>query len=107
MMTMMIIVKGANASGRAGQHFDLFHSLETENNTTRVIIVCAVYSTAGTAACKVMPRVQYIDSQLKHTEYIIKIKIHSSCEIEDFVETHLCKLCVILRWRVLRVVCAH
>ena len=29
-----------------------------------------------------------------------KIKIHSSCEIEDFVETHLCKLCVILRSRV-------
>ena len=23
------------------------------------------------------------------------MKIHSSCEIEDFVETHLCKLCVI------------
>ena len=22
------------------------------------------------------------------------MKIHSSCEIEDFVETHLCKLCV-------------
>ena len=38
---------------------------------------------------------------------IIKIKIHSSCEIEDFVETHLCKLCVILRSRVLRVVCPH
>ena len=29
--------------------------------------------------------------------FIIKIKIHSNCEIEDFVETHLCKLCVILR----------
>ena len=39
--------------------------------------------------------------------YIIKIKIHSSCEIEYFVETHLCKLCVILRSRVLRVVCPH
>ena len=39
--------------------------------------------------------------------YIVKIKIHSSCEIEDFVETHLCKLCVILRSRVLRVVCPH
>ena len=26
---------------------------------------------------------------------IIKIKIHSSCEIEYFVETHICKLCVI------------
>ena len=39
--------------------------------------------------------------------YIIKIKIHSSCEIEDFVETHLCKLCVILQSRVLRVVCPH
>ena len=39
--------------------------------------------------------------------HIIKIKIHSSCETEDFVETHLCKLCVILRSRVLRVVCPH
>ena len=39
--------------------------------------------------------------------YIIKIKIHSSCEIEDFVETHLFKLCVILRSRALRVVCPH
>ena len=39
--------------------------------------------------------------------YIIKIKIHSSGEIEYFVETHLCKLCVILRSRVLRVVCPH
>ena len=35
------------------------------------------------------------------------MKIHSSCEIEDFVETHLCKLCVILRSRVLRVVCIY
>ena len=33
--------------------------------------------------------------------------IHSSCEIEDFVETHICKLCVILRSRVLRGVCSH
>ena len=32
------------------------------------------------------------------------MKIHSSFEIEDFVETHTtCKLCVILRSRVLRV----
>ena len=38
---------------------------------------------------------------------IIKIKLHSSCEIEYFVETHICKLCVILRSRVLRVVCPH
>ena len=36
-----------------------------------------------------------------------RMKIHSSCEIEDFVETHLCKLCVILRSRVLGVVRPH
>ena len=39
------------------------------------------------------------------TSIIIKIKIHSSCEIGDFIETHLCTLCVILRSPVLRVVC--
>ena len=43
----------------------------------------------------------------KNNIYTIKIKIHSSCEIEYFVESHLCKLCVILRSRVLRVVCPH
>ena len=37
--------------------------------------------------------------------YMIKKEIHASCEIEDFVETHLCKLCVILRSRVLLGVC--
>ena len=37
------------------------------------------------------------------------MKIHSttSCEIKDFVETHLYKLCVILRSGVLRVVSPH
>ena len=34
----------------------------------------------------------------------IKIQIHSSCEIEDSVETDICKQFVILRSRVLRVV---
>ena len=29
------------------------------------------------------------------SSFFIKIKIRSSCEIEDFVETHLSKLCVI------------
>ena len=31
-----------------------------------------------------------------HFLYDKNKKIHSSCEIEDFVETHICKLCVIL-----------
>ena len=35
------------------------------------------------------------------------INIRSSCEIADFVETHLYMPCVILRSRVLRVVCPH
>ena len=40
---------------------------------------------------------------------IVYKKIHSSCEIEDFVENHLCKMCdtAVLRSRVLRVVCPH
>ena len=33
-----------------------------------------------------------------------KMKIRSSCEIEYFVETHLCKLCVTLQSRVVVVV---
>ena len=37
--------------------------------------------------------------------YMCVLYIHSSCEIEYFVETHLCKLYVILLSRVLRVVC--
>ena len=37
----------------------------------------------------------------KHTRY--KEKKKNSCEIEDFVETHLSKLCAVLRSRVLRV----
>ena len=41
------------------------------------------------------------------TNRIKKTHTHSGCEIEDFVETHLCELCVILRSRVLRVVCPH
>ena len=35
-------------------------------------------------------------NQPVHMYNIIKIKIHFRCEIEDIVETHLCKLCVIL-----------
>ena len=36
---------------------------------------------------------------------ILYQKIHFSCEIEDCVETHRCKLCAVLRSSVLRVVC--
>ena len=35
------------------------------------------------------------------------IKILYSCDIEEFVETHLCKLCVLLRSRVFLGVCPH
>ena len=63
------------------------------------------------AACKkdvsIDPKFVKLRANVAGTIIIIKIKIHSSCEIEDFVETHLCKLCVILRSRALRVVCPH
>ena len=32
---------------------------------------------------------------IRTASLLSKMKIHSSCEIEDFVETHLRKLCVI------------
>ena len=34
------------------------------------------------------------DKRTTRYVYITTIKIHHSCGIEDFVETHLCKLCV-------------
>ena len=40
-------------------------------------------------------------------DFIIKTKIHSSCESEDFVETHICRPCVKLRSRVLPGVRPH
>ena len=41
--------------------------------------------------------------ELLHIHY--KTKIHSGCEIEDFIETIIYKLCVILRSHVLLGVC--
>ena len=38
-----------------------------------------------------------------HRRYIIKIKIHSSCEIEYFVETHP----VYIAYHVLGILCSH
>ena len=49
----------------------------------------------------------YIFVLLKIVIGTLQKKMHTRCEIVDFVETHLCKLCVILRPRVLLVVCAH
>ena len=37
----------------------------------------------------------------------LKIYLHSSCEIENFVETHIRKLCVILLSRLLLGVCPY
>ena len=43
----------------------------------------------------------YIHMYIAHMygSHFTVLKIHSSLEIEDFVETHVCKLCVILRSR--------
>ena len=40
--------------------------------------------------------VKYILARSPDISCLIKMKIHSSCELEDFVETHTCMLCVIL-----------
>ena len=48
---------------------------------------------ASAAACEVVLLSKCIHSS---KQYIMKIKyvVYSGCEIEYFVETHLCKLCV-------------
>ena len=44
---------------------------------------------------------------LNQCENSVKMNIHTTSEVGDFVQTHFCKLCGILRSRVLRVVCPH
>ena len=46
-------------------------------------------------------------SNIKYVGYILKNNIHSSCDIEDVAKTHICKLCVMLRSRVLLGTCPH
>ena len=41
-----------------------------------------------------------VNTRIRPSKYfIVQIEIHSSCEIEYFVKTHLCKVCVIPRSR--------
>ena len=73
--------------------------------TYRYLILCFI---PGTAVCSKESTTQHYTAPQRRARhgtarhgaallsYIIKIKIHLSCEIEDFVETYLCKLCVIL-----------
>ena len=36
-------------------------------------------------------------SLLRFNEVLLKIQVHSGCEMQDFVEARLCKLCVLFR----------
>ena len=49
----------------------------------------------------VKKRVGIITGPKKVHTIVLKIKMHSSCEVGDFVQTDLCKLRVILQLRVL------
>ena len=74
------------------------------NNTYNSTVSDAHAASPLTVFCWLLQGVDDVGIALRKrtiysTMYITKIKIHSSCEIEDFVETHLCKLCVILRSR--------
>ena len=48
-------------------------------------IACRVFVSFLPCVIVELPTLHFVAG----SDYIIKIKIHSSCEIEDFVETHL------------------
>ena len=82
----------------------------TKNNIVVVSIVSVEYNLFARVFCSTARKYSWTKGGTQNNIVvvrIIKIKMRLSCEIEDFVESHLCKLCVILRSRVLRVVCPH
>ena len=83
------------------------HHTSTYFHMRRVSISLSCFRNPALAGAAKYMCVKNICSLNEEIKYIMKIKIHCSCEIEYFVGTHLRKLCVILRSRVLRVVCPH
>ena len=78
---------------------------------------CLRTPTTSLATQKRLPRTHYTwylarrirtsDSVQVENIFYYKQNRTSSCGVERFVETHLCKLCMILRNRELRVVCSR
>ena len=78
---------------------DAFMEIIREKNATKISIKM---STTTIVDCvDVWAPFSLEESSWKTIPRYYKIKVRSSYDIEDFVETHICKLCVILRSRVL------
>ena len=68
-------------------------------------VMCYISGHRDTKRMALMqPPASYFQGLFFGVGFVVLTKLKkSSCEMEHFVETHLCKLCVILRSRVLRV----
>ena len=80
---------------RCTKHAHVFVCEEKKKKFLLSVVYNTIVSTSNLSLGRVWEELKTaVHIQVLYIKIYIKIKAHSSCEIKDFVETHLCKLCV-------------